>query len=108
MYEAEHIALIKDNVLRPTKQTVANVAMASAGQEYSYTFPAGTVHATLKLRSQNAKLQYCFVSGETDTTYITLEQNATLPIKDVSVGGKTIYFESPTASQTLEVLSFQT
>lgn len=108
MHEAEHLKEIKDHVWRPSKPTVFNVPCTNAGEQYSYTFPIGTVQVILTLRSPSALLQYCFTTGETDSNYITLEHNATLIIKDVALGGKTIYFESPSATQVLEILSFQT
>lgn len=77
--------------------------MTDAATEYSVTLPAGTVKFEIKLRSSNALLQISFVSGESGTTYITIPYGASYAENDVKAGGKIIYFQSPTASQTAEV-----
>lgn len=84
------------------KGTVANTTMTSADTEYSYTFPEGTKKFRIKLRALNALLKTAFVSGQSGTTYITIPYGDEL-VMEAKVGGSTIYFQSPTASQVAEI-----
>ena len=89
------------------KVTIANTAMASADTEYSYTIPAGTKRIKFKLRALNALLKYSFTAGESGTTFVTVPYGDTEEINDASLGGKIIYFQSPTASQTVETRTWK-
>lgn len=84
------------------KPTLANTTMTSADTEYSYTFPAGTQKFRIKLRALNALLKVAFASGQSGTTYITIPYGDDL-VMEAKVGGATIYFQSPTASQVAEI-----
>lgn len=84
------------------KPTIANTAMTSANTEYSYTFPAGTRRFRIKLRALNALLKIAFVSGESGSNYITVPYGDDLEMR-AKIGGSTIYFQSPTASQVAEI-----
>ena len=84
------------------KGTIANVSMTSATTEYSYTFPAGTKKFRIKLRALNALLQVSFASGASGSTFITVPYGDDL-VMEAKVGGSTIYFQSPSASQVAEV-----
>lgn len=89
------------------KPTIANTAMTSADTEYSYDIPAGTKRIKFKLRALNALLKYCFTSGASGTTYITVPYGDNEEINDASLGGKTLYMQSPTASQTVEIRTWK-
>ena len=85
-----------------SRPTIANTAMATADTEYSYTIPDNAKRIEFKLRALNALLKYSFTSGESGTTYITVPYGDTVVIEDAKLGGKILYVQSPTASQTLE------
>ena len=76
--------------------------MTTAGTEYSYTIPTHVKRIEFKLRALNALLKYSFTSGESGTAYITVPYGETVVIEDARLGGKTLYVQSPTASQVLE------
>ncbi|KKM88265.1 hypothetical protein LCGC14_1260560 [marine sediment metagenome] len=87
------------------KPTVATVTMTSANVEVSYTIPAGTRKVRFKLRALNALLRfYGTVSG--GTPFITIPYGDFHDL-EVKAGGDTYYFQSPSASQTLEVLTWR-
>lgn len=86
-----------------SRPTIANVTMTDANTEYSYAVPAHAKRFEIKLRSLNALLKMAFNSGESGTTYITIPYGASYSEQDVKVGGRTLYFQSPTAAQTAEV-----
>lgn len=80
--------------------------MTSANTEYSYTFPAGTKKFSIKLRALNALLKVAFVSGESGSTYFTVPYGDIL-VMEAKVGGSTVYFQSPTASQVAEIQTWK-
>ena len=86
---------------------VANVAMATLGTEYSYLIPKGTEKITFKLRDTGATLQFCFTTGETNTTFVTVPASGSYTLEGIKFRGKTLYFESDTNTQVLEVLVYQ-
>lgn len=90
-----------------TSATVANVDMTDANTEYSYTFPTGTKSFTMKLRSQSVKFKYAYTEGESGTTYQEMGQNFTLREENLNFTSKTIYFQAPSASQVMEIVSYQ-
>lgn len=98
----------------PTKNatdvTIANVAITNSGTEYSYTFPANTVSWTFKLRAAGATLYYAFNANNTPangSTYMTLLPGLAARSQDnLEWSGKTIYFESDTSSQVVEIEIF--
>lgn len=89
------------------RPTIANVAMTSSNTEYSYSLPAGTIRFEIKLRSLNALLKLSFVSGESGTTYITIPYGSSYREDDVKGTPISLYFQSPTASQVLEVKTWK-
>ena len=91
-----------------TRVTLVDVDMASANTEYSYTFPAGTVQWRMKLRAHANAWFYSWETGQLpgsgdDTEYISIPEMWLDSRDGVSYAGKTIYFESATASQTMEI-----
>lgn len=88
------------------KPTIENTAMTSANTEYSYTFPAGTKKFRIKLRALNALLKVAFVEGESGSNYITIPYGDHMTV-EAKVGGATIYFQSPTASQVAEIQTWK-
>lgn len=89
-----------------SKPTVANVSVTSANTEYSYQFPAGTKAFRIKLENLNALLKVSFKEGESGSTYITIPYGDFLAMK-AKVGGSTIYFQSPSASQTAQIMTWK-
>ena len=91
-----------------TSPTIANTSMADAGTEYSYALPKNTTKFTIKLESQNAKLQLAWTSGATGTTYVTIPANSshTEEIKPRNAT-LTLYFQSALGSQTAQIYSWQ-
>jgi hypothetical protein len=94
------------------RMTMANVDMASANTQYSYTFPKNTVGFYMKVRAQNAKFTFAWVTGKMPTSgdgtaYMTTTQNFLQSRPDVSFSEKTIYFQSDVASQVMEIESYQ-
>lgn len=89
---------------------VTRVVLTNADTEYSYTFPANTTSWTLKLRGA-ATFYYASATGKLpvsgdNTAYMTVPSRGTRSQDNVEWGGKTIYFESPTAGSVVEMEVF--
>jgi len=93
-----------DLISAPGTPTLYNVTMTSADTEYSKALPTGTKKVDIKLRSFNALLKIAFTSGLSGTTYIQVPYGASFHLENVNLSGVTAYFQSPTASQTCEIL----
>lgn len=95
-----------------TRYTVANVALTDQNTPYAYTFPANTLSYTFKLRAAGANLYYsddtdALPGGSGTDNYITLLPGLSARSQDnVEWSGKTIYFQSDTASQVVELEVF--
>ena len=91
-----------------TQASVTNVSMASADTQYSHTFSANTTSFYMKLRSQNTKFFYSWESGKLPgagdgSAYMTTGQNFLQSRPGLEISGKTIYFETATTSQVMEI-----
>lgn len=81
---------------------ITNKSMSSSSTEVSFEIPTAATRFEIKLRSRNALLQIAFVSGESGSNYITIPYGASYAENNIK-GGLTIYFQSPTGSQTAEI-----
>jgi soluble cytochrome b562 len=94
-----------------TNWTVARVALTNANTEYSYTFPNNTQSWTMKLRDPGATLYYSSATGKfptsgDSTTYMTMLPIGTRSQDNVEWSGKTVYLQSDTATQVVEIEVF--
>lgn len=91
-----------------TNARTVNVALTAANTEYSYSFPNNTVSWTMKLRSNAGVLQYAWTTGTLPTSgdgsaYVTHYQGVIRSQDGVNWSGKTIYLQSTTAAQVVEL-----
>lgn len=77
-----------------------HVNITNADTEYSVIIPVGATDITFKLRDVGADLKYYFVAGAAE--YITLMAGAAQTLKG-AFRGLTIYFQSPTTLQVVEL-----
>lgn len=91
--------------------TTARVTLTDANTEYQYTFPANTISYTFKLDNTDAAATLYYshatgllpVSGD-GSAYVTLLAGLSAKSQDnIEIGGKSIYFESPTAGNVVEI-----
>lgn len=90
---------------------VANVAMTTADTEYSYTFPANTVGFQLRTRDVDVPLLVAFAAGKLPTSgdgsaYFTVPAYFVEKTPGVEWSGKTIYVQTGSASQVLEIINY--
>lgn len=86
--------------------TMYNVTMTDAATEYSQLIAQGSTKVILKLRNPGSAVQVALVSTESGTNYITVPANGSLVFDDVFLSTTTLYFQSPDAAQTAEILVF--
>lgn len=89
------------------KPTIANVAMALANTEYSYSIPVGTRRFKIKLRNPGYPLQLCVISGESNTTYYNIAQGGIHEEVEVRGTGIILYFRTLADDQVAEIISFK-
>ena len=87
-----------------TAPVIANIPLILANTEYSYTFPTNTKKFRLNVRG-NAKLQFAFISGNTNTQYISVFPGNSHEETGLNIAS-TIYFQSNKANEVIEILSW--
>ena len=97
------MSIVDFNAQEPT---VANVTMTSANTEYSYTIPNQTTKLFFKLRGTAATAKLTWTESGSGTTYLTIPAGGTFVLDNVFFVGKTLYFQSATASQVAEIIVF--
>lgn len=90
-----------------SEPTIQNVSMTTANTEYSYSLPEGTNTFKVQLRSFAAALQLCFIENDSATTYVNIGAGGFYLEEDIKAQNIDLFFRSPTANQTLEVLSWK-
>lgn len=85
---------------------IANINVALANTEQSYTFPDGTGKISLKVRGFNAILKYAWTLGASGTTFKTVGFGVEEIIDGVYLTGKTIYFQVSKPNQIVEIQSW--
>jgi len=86
-----------------TEPLITNYSIASANTEYSHVLNDGVKQIIMRCR-ESARIQYCFVYGESNSNYMTIRKNCVVGIDKIKFTGKTIYFQSGSAPVTLEIL----
>lgn len=94
-----------------TNWEVDRVALTLANTQYSYTFPSNTVSWTFKLRTPGATLYYSSATGKLpvsgdNSTYMTMLPMGARSQDGMEWGGTTMYFETDTATQVVELEIF--
>lgn len=82
---------------------IANVSAPLANIEYSYAIPAGTGKIIIKSRPQDAIIKYAWTSGQSGTQYMSIGYGVTKEITDISLNGKTLYFQVSKPGYVLEI-----
>lgn len=83
--------------------SVSVVGAPTAGTEYSYTFPASLISFIFQARSGRARIRIAFAAGQTADggNYFTVHPGNSW--SDGNFGGKTVYFRTDRASETIEI-----
>jgi hypothetical protein len=88
-----------------TTAHIANFTMALAATEYPFTFPAKIRRFTIKNRG-GSLIQFSYVAGQSGSVYFSIEPGTTYDEMDLKVDSLTIYLQSPSPGQVLEIISW--
>lgn len=83
---------------------IFNETIADADQEQSLALPANIIGYMIRTRG-NGNLKLSHVSGESGTNFLTIPSRAT-HTDDHSYSNLTIYFQSPTVGEIVEVVAW--
>lgn len=97
---------LQADVISSGTPQIAILAMPTAATEYSIALPAGCRQFQIKLRS-SAVLKLSYTSGQSGISYITVPRHCFYAESDLKLDGSvTIYVQSSTALQELEVVAW--
>lgn len=85
---------------------ISNIPCAAASTEYSHTFQADTKKYTIRARG-SSKIQLSFVSGTTNTNFVTIPSGVSASEDQVKVASLVIYFQTDKNNETIEVLEWK-
>ena len=85
--------------------TIYHVPCLTAGVEYSQVLSNGTVRFTA-LSLLKGNLKCAFVMGDTPTKYLPVYGGASWSEEGLSLTGKTLYFQSDIANDTVIILEW--
>ena len=81
---------------------IFNITIAAADIEQSQLLSSGTILGYLIRTRGNGELKISHTSGESGTKYVTIPGRATY-VDDHRYSNLTIYFQSPTVSEIVEI-----
>lgn len=90
----------------PSIPLISNILCAAASTEYSHTFQADTKKYTIRARG-SSKIQLSFVSGTTNTNFVTIPSGVSASEDQVKVASLVIYFQTDKNNETIEVLEWK-
>ena len=88
-----------------TTPSIYNVAAATAGTEYSQALSASTKAFTIQARG-NSRIQIAFITGQTNTNFMTIAPGDSREFEGLLLSSSTIYFECSKSSETVEILEW--
>lgn len=102
---------IAGGALGARSASVTNVAMTSANTQYTHIFPANTVAFELRVRSTDVPLLVAYETGKLPTSgdgsaYFTVPAYFVEKTPGLDWSGKTIYVQTASADQVLEVINY--
>lgn len=90
----------------PTTPFIANAAIVAANIEQSLALPTSVRRFLIRTRGTVGDLRIAFTSGGTTTSWITVRAGTFFTESDISVSSLTLYFQSPTVGDIVEVISW--
>lgn len=90
----------------PSIPLISNIPCAAASTEYSHSFQADTKKYTIRARG-SSKIQLSFVSGTTNTNFLTIPSGVTASEDQVKASSLVIYFQTDKNNETIEILEWK-
>lgn len=87
--------------------TIYNIPLTTAATEYTVAIPQSTQRFELRIRDGGAKAQFSFISGQSNTNFITLGYGSSYSEDGLSLSSiLNIYIQSNKSNQVLEVITW--
>lgn len=99
------VTTIRDSLLAADTPTMYNKTMTLANTEYSQALPSNVKRFTMKCRTAN-DVQFCYVSGESNTKFMTLPAGMVYWEENLNVGSLTLYFRCAVAAKVIEIIAW--
>jgi len=96
---------VRAKIVTATSPNIYNLSMPIAGTEYSQALSNGTKKILVRARNRS-QLRIAFISGDTSTTWITVEPGAVYFEENLDLNNVIIYLQSTAASQITEILEW--
>lgn len=96
---------VRAKIVTATSPNIYNLSMPTANTEYSQLLSDSTKKILIRMRVVS-RCRFAFVSGNTATTYITLEPGTTYSEENLDLSSTTVYLQSDAAGQTAEILEW--
>lgn len=97
---------VRAKIVTATNPVIYNLTMATAGNEYYQLLSPATKKILVKTRDRTARLRIAFISGDTSSTWITVEPGAVYFEENLDLNGVTIYLQTNKDSQIAEILEW--
>ena len=97
---------VRARLVQAKVPTIYNLSMPTSGTEYAQALSANAKRIMVRSRDRTAQIRFAFVSGNTSTTWITIEPGAVYSEENLDLEGVTIYLRSNKSSQVVEILEW--
>lgn len=98
---------VSANIPGVVSPSIVNIDMPLASTEYSYTLPGDTRKYIIKLRDPLSELRVAYSIGGSSTVYFTIPRGNFWSEDELDTSAVvTLYFQSTSAAQTLEIISW--
>ena len=85
--------------------TIFNVQASLKNTQYSQTLPNNTTQFSVKARNA-AKLQLSYVSGTTNSNFLTITPGTIYEVEAIKLTGTTIYFQASKDNTVIEIVTW--
>ena len=85
-----------------TTAKITNLAIGTPNSEVSHVLQDNLKQLIIRQR-EIGKIQYCFTSGQSGTTYMTIPRGCTEHLADLTFSSKTLYLQSDKTG-TIEIM----
>jgi hypothetical protein len=96
---------VRAKIVTATTPTIYNVSIPLANTEYSQVLNDAVKKLLIRARNK-AQLKFSFVSGNTNSLYITIEPGAVFFEENLDLSNATLYIQGSTAGNVVEILEW--
>jgi hypothetical protein len=86
--------------------TIYNVLVSTANTEVSQVLPSNSKQFIIQVRNSGSRLQLAFISGASNTDYVTIPRGCSFQQSNIDTPSLTLYFQTNQSNQTVEILAW--